>query len=85
MKRAPDDPAARAKGAWHRYWRFLLGLDVFMSLPNPTLLWLLPVFVNWNWIAQRLPFPTLDETGMGEESSEHRGTAVQQAAGVRQA
>lgn len=33
---------------------FLLGLWVAMQLPNPTLLGLLPVFVDWNWVVQRL-------------------------------
>jgi uncharacterized membrane protein YphA (DoxX/SURF4 family) len=33
---------------------FILGLAVVMQLPNPTLLWLLPVFVNWNWVARKV-------------------------------
>lgn len=32
---------------------FIVGLAVLMRLGNPTLLWLLPVFVNWNWAAEK--------------------------------
>jgi vitamin K-dependent gamma-carboxylase-like protein len=32
---------------------FIVGLAVLMRLPNPTLLWLLPVFVDWNWAAEK--------------------------------
>jgi hypothetical protein len=33
---------------------FIFGLAVLMQLPNPTFLWLLPVFVNWNWVARKV-------------------------------
>lgn len=61
---------------------FLIGLDVFMGLPNPTLLWLLPVFVNWNWIAERLPLRTLRETDVGDEPPPSRETPVGQPPGL---
>ena len=32
---------------------FILSLDVAMQLPNPVLLSLLLVFVDWNWVVER--------------------------------
>jgi hypothetical protein len=33
---------------------FILSLGFAMQPPNPTLLWLLLVFVNWNWAGEKL-------------------------------